>query len=427
MRQLGRGQSIMLCGPAEVEESIRKANSKSQMIPIDVVDVVAWTISETCRRMKEMVPLWAMQGLGFQHRDAEWHKLFDSTPLACKDASVDTLLETEAQTLVRRYGARSDLLEEEILFNNVKNHDRIRRPAYVSAIRAKCKAFCIASLTSSCLEQEQERELSPEMEQERQVEKPPAMSPLAHSLHADIKNYAQTGMLDTASAAVVPAFTSLKLSTAGAYLEEDAWPEDVLVTKDFMETVRLSKGDVQDHHLRPVNWIMRSVVSTDHPLLIISPYEAQILLPLIRKLKTVSIHVYAARVDLSTQPFDSLGFGATSNALQTTAPASHRRLLNLYAGQLYFAERPEYEAVCTFLGLLTQPPPEGVVVAPDGFIHPSRRSEIEAMTNVDIPFGLSPVPFLKDLVTARKKGRVFKDSHLGRILNGGLLQREDLG
>jgi hypothetical protein len=69
------------------------------------------------------------------------------------------------------------------------------------------------------LQEEQERELSPENEHERQVELPPVSTPYHHSVHEDVRALATHGILNPFSDAFRPAFGTLRRNTAFACYE----------------------------------------------------------------------------------------------------------------------------------------------------------------------------------------------------------------
>ncbi|OQN95052.1 hypothetical protein B0A48_18895, partial [Cryoendolithus antarcticus] len=69
--------------------------------------------------------------------------------------------------------------------------------------------------SSGTLQEEQERELSPENESERQVQEAAPAKAIKHFLHPDIVRFAMTAYLPEASKAVFPAFSSLYKTTGG--------------------------------------------------------------------------------------------------------------------------------------------------------------------------------------------------------------------
>jgi hypothetical protein len=91
--------------------------------------------------------------------------------------------------------------------------------------------------------------------------------------------------------------------------------------------------------------------------------------------------------------------------------------LNLFAGQLYFGSYEAYVEMCGFLGLSCFMTDQGQNVQSDGFIlPPSGAWELRE----------SPVRFLKDLVVkVRREGEAIEMTHLGRMLEGEMLDRKD--
>jgi hypothetical protein len=91
--------------------------------------------------------------------------------------------------------------------------------------------------------------------------------------------------------------------------------------------------------------------------------------------------------------------------------------LNLFAGQLYFQSHAEYVELCRYLGLAWETPREGQKLQVDGFVVP--------------PAGVwclheSPVQFLKDYIKTRREGEDMKKTHLGKVLEGGLLEKREI-
>ncbi len=453
MRKLGKGQSVMFCGPAEVERKIlelrgkvttkatsavaAEATTERDGSAIEVIDVLKWSISETFAHTRQCMPLWAMQGLRFIRHQGAWSAaaVAVAPPLSDKVQSVttaktssrydmteaefpldiaETLLEPEAQSIEDRYGsflARGDSgqagsASEQLIFgeNDAGRHvaevkyegvdagsgsssskstghtDAHKRRAaeerahdddsggnaLLHAIRARCREFQLTSLASAALHEEQERELTPEHEREQQVERPPAMTPYAHAVHAAVQRLCETGRLDTSAlasalaasgavvvpkaAAFLPAFSTLAhTSAAAAHLAPGGapgpWPlpgpasRELLVTADFARTVVEAYARREnDRYLRPVHWVLSFDVDIDKTgvrgagagggggggggkgskrpkappkqLLILSPFEVQQLLPAIRQHRRVRLHVYAPRVNISAPTFEHLIFCA---------------------------------------------------------------------------------------------------------------------
>jgi hypothetical protein len=169
---------------------------------------------------------------------------------------------------------------------------------------------------SAVLSEEQERELAPEIEEERQIERPPRMKAHKHSVHADLRLLVRTGELDRNSEAWDPAFQALCTTSAGKFMDLRVFLTNLLVTVDFMRIVQIPPGThassfISDPYQRPVQFIISvpSFYSSDAAisnLVVISPHEANQLLPLIRLHKKVTLHLFQPCSNTSFAPLDQL-------------------------------------------------------------------------------------------------------------------------
>ncbi len=424
MRKLGKGQSVMFCGPMEVERKIIHCSGKTHRDAIKVADVLQWSIWETCNTTKKCIPLWATQGIRYQRRHTAWS---DSSNGRGKGAALETaksLLESEAQTLHDRYGFGARRSEEQVLLHDVEDESLSKRETQLEAIRAKCREFELASFNNATLREEQERELSPENEQERQVERPLALAPYNHSVHRDVKRFVHQGTLDRDSDAFQPAFELFGDTSANECLEVETWPEHLLVTADFARTVHAPKNQHLDSFLRPVHWVASAKNVNTVECVVLSPYEAHTLLPSIRQHKMITLHVYSPRVSISVRTLEDLSFCAIPAVPKCRPHPPFVMQLNLFAGQLYLRSYEEYLSVCRFLGLCFRPPCEQIQVGCDGFVSPTGRPEFDAIMEKECPFTTSPVGFLRMLMALRRKRQNYQKSHFGRILHGELLVKE---
>ena len=270
------------------------------------------------------------------------------------------------------------------------------------------------------LYEEQERELSPENEREKQVQRPLAAIPFKHAIHPDVQYLVTHGVLKRSSSAFRPAFDTLRDTTAAMYYET-SWPKDLIVTADFAQTVHGVSKQFLDAYLRPVNWIISCKEENEISLVVVSPFEAQELIPLIRKHKRVALHVYAPRLNMSTRKLDDLSFCAIPCLPTSWRAPPIVRQLNIFSGQLYIKDFEEYIALCCFLGLSYKAPEGQMNIAADGFVTPSSRALSSAVMLRHSPFMRSPVEFLRRILEMRRKGHSFAMSHLGMILNGELI------
>ena len=153
-------------------------------------------------------------------------------------------LEDESQSLDRRYRPRTDRGEQSIW---------IVQDESIGRILERCRQFNDADPESAALEEEQERQLSPEIEEEREVEKPAPARALKHSLHKDLVTLIATGNIAKQSQALVTAFQTLLNSTAAKYLKDSKFLDNLFTTVDSSRTVHLvGIKYVSDSYYRPV-------------------------------------------------------------------------------------------------------------------------------------------------------------------------------
>lgn len=421
MRKLGKGQSVVFCGPLDVERKILDCCGKTQGDTIEVADVLKWSISETCISTQKCIPLWGTQGIRHLRHHIARSESSNSDDTAAASKVAKALLEPEAQSLEDRYGLRIGRHEEQILLHNLKEESLSKYDAELEAMRAKCREFGLTTFNTATLQEEQERELSPENERERHIEHAPALTPYKHSIHQDLQRFIHQGILDHSSNAFQPAFELFNNTSAVECLERNTWSSNLLVTVDFARTVQAPQNQFLDSFLRPVHWVVSTKNRDVVDLVVLSPYEAQNLLPSIRGYKAVTLHVYSPRVSVSVKSLEDLSFCADPPVPKLWRHPSLVLQLNIFAGQLYLRNYEDYLSVCRFLGLCHRPPEGQNRAASDGFMAPSDRSKFDAAMERECPFNISPVGFLRMLMTLRRKGQGFERSHYGRILNAELL------
>jgi hypothetical protein len=420
MRKLGKGQSVVFCVPPEIQNKIRARNVVSGQIGVS--DILNWVILETYTDMRRSMPLWAAQGRRFEHQIRLWDEAYaDGETYMSKDQA-ERFLEDEAQSLEDRYRPRSGTED-----NSVK---QTSLTANLNLIMTRCLDFGGLNFNSATLHEEQERELSPEIEQERQIQRAPPIDPAAHLIHRDLVTFVSTGTLIRGSSAYKLAFETLHDTSAAAHLDVSQFGDGLLVTTDFANTVQaVGASDTSDLNQRSAQWVLTSTTDNSSSndivkhMIIISPHEAQELLPVIERSTSVALHVYAARPHLGFRALDDLNLYTVPVGLKKRSLPRHLVIqLNLFAGQLHLSSFREYIEVCEYLGLAWDKTEEGFVVAPDGFILHGRNKQ-EASRS---PFTNSPVQFLKVLMTKiRRNDKSIDKTHMGTILDGRLLRRSD--
>ncbi|RMD42864.1 hypothetical protein DV735_g2274, partial [Chaetothyriales sp. CBS 134920] len=422
MRKLGHGQSVVFCVPEEIKRKILSGRKAAVDADIAVSDVLCWSITETWTDIRRSMPLWAVQGKRFEYQRQLWANSRTDGESHMSQTQAEEFLEQESFSLESRYrpsGPSSG-------FSKVAGENE-----NLQRIHDRCLEFDSLEHGTASLQEEQERELSPEIVEERQVQRPRPAQAAKHSVHADLTAFVRDGRLRSGSTAFKPAFETLRNTSAAAYLDVSQFPADVLVTVDFATTVeRYGKSVRLDTYQRSVQWILTSTTSSSdnevNHMLIISPYEAENLLPEIRRSNRVTLHLYAPRPNLGIRPIDDLDLYTVSGmSTLPTLPSHFIRQLNLFAGQLYFDSFKEYVEVCTMLGLAWHKAEDGSTVAADGFIIQHSSSGAGAP---ECSFTKSPVGFLRVFLTKiRKNCEEIEKTHMGAMLGGRLLRPADFG
>jgi hypothetical protein len=411
MRQLGAGHSVMFFAPTEVDCRIRSLipSQTASGSRIGVLDVLRWAIHETYEDICRHLPHWAEQGLDHYKRFAAYQKYESRGDL---EGLRNAWLQSESQTLEEMYWVKSGATMSPEINNVPFLNDRIKR-----------LDLGVAKLVHARMEEEQEREVCHQAELEHLTERhrPPKVNPAPHSIHEEIREFVETGKLPESLTHISPLLVPINMAKALDSTTE--WSPSPLATADFIRTVLDSDGMGLTEYLRPVNWILSSGSGKNSVVVVISPYEANELLPIIRKSNKVRLHIYAPRVKNSMPSFSDLTFYTISDSSEEveawSAPAHIRMELNLFAGQLYFDSRKEYRKVCELLAL-TMAHPGAEYSEIDGFVPPAYR------TGGSSPFARSRIPMLKKLIELRQKGFGYERTHLGQIFNGSPLSVETL-
>ncbi|KAF8132556.1 hypothetical protein EV363DRAFT_1328807 [Boletus edulis] len=408
MRKLGYGHSTMFFAPPEVDRNIRFVAAKEdENIRVTTADILHWAIRETWTDIQQRAYHWAQQGMNYRSRYDAWSR-FCKNELS-PEKMAEAWLQPEYKSLADLYSPCDT--------RNTSNS----LPAMDLDIRNRC--IYLGGVNSSfrkvSLDEEQERQVSRQLEREREVELAPKAEPAEHSLHPDVEAFVTTGYLPSSlnSTAFHPVFTTLEKSSA-ASREAQVWSPFILATEDFCRTIKPeSTRGRMDQYLRPVQWVLSGFKGRDRVLVLLSPFEADRLMPAIRISKHVHLHVYLPRTTEQMKPSDDLKFYVIPPLPDDwTPPWDLIDQLNVFAGQLYLRDYESYLRLSQFLGIT----PTGTATATKrNLFIPGALEELEN-TFVD-----SPLPCIMTLLTIRRRGLPFMETHMGKILQGRTLTAED--
>ncbi|KAF8429094.1 hypothetical protein EV426DRAFT_672940, partial [Tirmania nivea] len=419
MRKLGSGHSVTFCGPPEIDRVLHKFAANDGRGKVEVRDVIHWSMQQTCYNTRKLVPIWAKQGMSYRQRFQAAKEIVSRFP--------EALLEQEAKTLEQHYG-----------FERSQNALFISGPlatdSVVKEIFEQCAKFGVKSSAGAPMLEEQERELCHEIESEREIERPPAAEARKHQVTAHLRKFIESGTLPGPSLrqdAFLPAFDVLFKTAAAEHMERGAWPQTLLVTTDFANTVEIKKRDKgMDNYLMLVNWVVSSRADPSI-LIILSPWEVNSLISRIRLSKTITLHMYAPRTTKASPPYTKLDYYtlppiSPNMPLSLSQHSSVIDLLSLFSGELYFQDYASYERICGLLGLYFKDVPAGRVVSisPDGHVKTPESRNMLGMPHS--PFEKNPLPLLRILIGLRRKGQSYLSTHVGCMLHGRQLRKEDV-
>ena len=410
MRKLGHGHSVMFFAPLEVDQSIRSVTRKEDRnTRITTADVLKWAIYETLTDIRQWAPYWAQQGMSHKSRYDTWSRFCDNeiTP----EQLADAWLQPELKSLADLYAPHEAGSTSGSTLSRLEK-DIDRRCEYLGVAKS--------SIHSAQLDEQLERQVNREIEREREVELPPKAEPAQHYLHPDVVAFVKTGTIRVSNA-FRPIFTSLEKSSA-ATRDAHVWSPFILATADFCETItHLPTGGTVDQYLRPVQWVLSGNKNGDRVLVLLSPFEADQLMPDIRISKYVHLHVYIPRTSERMKPADDLMFYSIPPVPDNwTPPWDLIDQLNVFAGQLYLRDHDAYVRLCHFFDLQKKAREDktGRAVWYNLFNLGSRK-ELE---NIH-PDSLLPSVMM--LLAIRRRGLPFAETHMGRILQGRSLTEED--
>ena len=408
MRQLGKGQSVMFFAPGEVDRRIRgliPAGQESAEGDIRVIDILRWAMHETCEDITRNLPHWVQQGLDHGRRFSAYKQYLSTGD---KTILKNDWLQPESRILEEMYD-RVLKAQGAGLYQQVKD---------VPSMRERLERLEVTELTGVRMSEEHEREVIREVGPERRVERPSKVKPAIHTIHQDIITFVRTGNLPRRSTHIIPLLAPTRIDKALDSTPD--WTLSPRSTLDFAITTKRPSKEPLTNYLRPVNWVLSSGFGKSSVAIVISPYEANALLPDIRKSNKVRLHIYTPKITASMRSFSDLTFYTIpeSPTIAWTCPAHIRTALNLFAGQLYFDSKEEYDSVCVLFAL-SMAHPDAKEIEVDGFVLPPYR------TGKSSPLSVSVIATFKRLISLRRKRMGYDQTPVGRVLDARPLKDSD--
>lgn len=416
MRRLGYsgGQSVMFYAPPEVDRRIRTSQGIEQTQDVRVIDALSWVMGETCAHIEHHIPHWIEQGVDYNRRSAA-NQAFASVTGADVERLRESWLQPAARSLEDMYGVASG------------SQSLIRAASAFPTIQQRLEFLGVTQVRDARMEEEQEREVDHEVELELQLERPPRVPAAKHRLDDDVRHFVHSGVVRNNSRSILPLMSPL--SSGGHRLHPpNPWSKSLFSTRDFMTTTAGAREmTMLTEYLRPVNWILSTTQQATRMFVVISPFEANELLPDIRTSRYVRLHMYAPRTIQSMKSLDNLGFYCVpplpaDGVLPISPSLDIRCQINLWAGQLYLDKYETYLRLCLLLGLSSSDAADALPMESDRFVkRENRTGEMAELCLLE----KSPLPLLKQLFVLRRKGMNHAPTHMGKIMHARILTNED--
>jgi hypothetical protein len=420
MRQLGRGHSVVFFAPPECDARIRALCDLSALDQIQVQHIVRWVIQATCEDIRHYAPHWVQQGIDHARRNKASEVYRTSPSLS---ALREAWVTQESHSLEEMYGLQGTT-------NNLMRQVIAHPILYKQLLKLR-----IGQLSNPHVDEEQEREITHEIERERHVKRPPPIEGLKpNPVHSDVRTFIRTGVIPSLSKQFQPLFGSLRISP----VDQRAWSQSLLATLDFNNTVSDPKPGQSALYAKPLRWIVSSKQGGRRVFVAMSPFEVNQLLPTIRSSTAVHLHIYVPKVVQSMESFSDLRYHVIPSLPAGWQPPSLgiQSQLNLFAGQLFVDSWDAYVGLCAFLGVYSHESPRlygreiGLHRGSDGFIRSGLRSATPALARILEPyegksFQRSVIEALREHVSSTRNGKDFLRTHIGQLLHGRLLAKKD--
>lgn len=441
MRLLGKGHSIVFVASYEADVRIREFCNlgNSRRTNKHVIDFIC----DNSRRFEEEnIVHWSAAAYNYTKKLVA-HKLYDdSVDENATQMLHAKVLDNEYVTLKDMYGVKETALLtqisksqfEKLVEANATNEDILKLIRFVNdgVNRKLVKQASTLRRFTQVLDEEQEKELEHELEEQRQVERPPpalASIPIYDSL---LENIVTNGATSLGFRSMVNSKGLMSLDASftdkpmyKAHKNETPWSENLFVTNDF---VRVVEDQYSEEFLRPIWWIAHVTHRTgDDVFILLSSFEVDKLLPFFRKSTRSALLSYRPRLSqghsnlLHDLQLQVSGMDANSD---NKIGLDDEVQIAMYAGAMYFTSEAEQNAYCGFLGLIPQPRPVDLEIAydegyisPNGYVLPENRRHSSAIARCvkKCKFIQNPVELAIKIIESH---HVFirKESHAAAIL-----------
>ncbi|KAJ6790435.1 hypothetical protein PWT90_03013 [Aphanocladium album] len=447
MRSLGKGQTLTFYVGFEIEIDIRNRfdHSADDLLTID--DIIKWSITQTWTSLTRQMPLWAKQGVRHKQQNEAMDKVFNikPSPTSNYEGIEDFFIQNGSSSIWKSYAPRPLKDSEPDAVQHMLGGETDDQPeatfydrhsSFINKLNERCNKFGCLETTCDNVDETCEREVAPEVEDEKQVSKPPKPEAAKSDGNQELLDFIKTGRVyQRGTRLETPAESLQRTTLAGMSGLKDLFG-NLLVTLDFSKS--LEDSESADSYQKPVANILHVRQRNmddggEPPILILSQYDVDTHWKELQRSKLISLQMYSPKVTLEAARGENMFWIFPKEPGYSYAHSTRTQIaLDLFAGQLYFASYEEYVKVSSFLGLAHFDETAGIEVEADGFIPPLERRKIPAWhrgpDQLWDTFERSPVPLLKHFLTViRNHGAGIEHTHMGQVLDGERLGEKEFG
>ena len=390
LRGLAQNQSLMFFAPPSIDTEIRELRGKNANEEVGGCDVISWTLHQTCLQHDRYVPLHILQGLTYYSQQDAARRCPYNAEVERMTRINSPLVENETQDLHDLYAPSHMKTEAESFL--ISTCRQMQDP-HVQRLLSDWDSLKIGSPLDAVMQEEHQREVMQEVEQQVHVERPGLMVPAKPKINKHLKKYVEEGTKSMLTKFGGVHETVVLKSSAGKELLGPCiiWPH-LKVSSGFEDVVLQWDYGHNNSIIRPANWILvNSDPAIEADLLLISQHEAGQVFDIATAVDAkVRLFSYEPRVSRGSPTRDPQAIVLSNEIVDewsSLVPSHVSRELQSFAGQLYL---PSYEEYLAF------------------------RSEMSGYLR-----------FYKEWLEIRCRGEDFTHTHMGRIVEGRILQESD--
>ncbi|EFC40055.1 hypothetical protein NAEGRDRAFT_81119 [Naegleria gruberi] len=430
MRQLCsvNGHTVSFWASKEVDSHIKKLSENNT---VNTREIINWTHFNTKQMEMDHLLQWAVQGLIYSHKLWLNQELGKSILI---QQYYDKYIEDEILELQSFYGLerKKQLLSQ--IFKLKELHFRSLHTKNLCTIFESNISKIIEKLSTNTMEifsqtlnEEQERELENELEEEKQVFRPPQLEPCIPELDTNLKLLIMGFKPNISTMLNVKELLS---DTFALYNLPNIWNGNIYATKSMKNVVISTIDSKIDYYKRPIDWFVHSL--NDNYIILICPYEANQIFKFINengKGINFTLNRFSRRIHISDELlYDNLSLSIPSVNSQfdrvTRIAKLNRFLPDLFilSCSLYFKNEWEQSIICNFLSVAPKPhniiemeafgrgdiDENGKIVYNSKYYHSLLKPPSQC--NFD------PIQLIEKLLSIYDRNDSFQDSHLYMII-----------